>query len=123
MPFGNDVKDRAYLALALLVLSSSVLSAQSSSDYFSKVTTKLGAAEARGKGLFLQRCSICHLPQLPGRRPPMGPALSGYLQASTPEKEAAARKKIVEGSPVMPAFQYALQSKDVDDIVAYLKTF
>jgi mono/diheme cytochrome c family protein len=109
------------LALAMLVASAGW--AQSSSGYFSKVTAKLGENETRGKGLFLQRCSICHLPQLPGRKPPVGPALSGYLQSPTPEKQAAARQKIVDGSPAMPGFRYALQSKDVDDIIAYLKTF
>ena len=32
------------------------------------------------------------------------------------------RKKIMEGSPMMPGFQYTLTPAEVDQILAYLKT-
>ena len=87
----------------------------------------------RGKGLFLQRCSLCHLPQ--GRRlrtsPPLpygpdfrilGPTLNGLFKAAKPEKESAVRNTILEGGPTMPGFQYGLEPKEMDDLIAYLKT-
>jgi mono/diheme cytochrome c family protein len=95
--------------------------AQSSDPYFSKLKTTLGEAEARGHGIFLQRCSLCHLPQLPGRTAPMGPVLAGVYRSFTAETEARFRQRVLEGTPRMPAFKHTLQPQQVDDLVAYFK--
>ena len=107
--------------MAALVLSSVGVWAQSRTGHFAKVTVPLGESETKGKGLFLQRCSICHLPQLPGRTPSIGPVLDNLFRDAKPDAEATVRKMILEGSPRMPGFQYALQSRDIEDLIAYVK--
>ena len=82
----------------------------------------LSSAELHGKKVFLQRCSICHLPPLyePESVKPYGPLLDGYLRNA--QFEARARQAIREGTPRMPGFQYGLQPAEIDDVIAYLKT-
>ena len=77
-----------------------------------------------GKKLFVQRCSVCHLPPLGVRTdPPYARKLTGYMRG--PESEARAREVIrkgTAGTPGMPGFQYTLEPEQIDDIIAYLKT-
>ena len=107
------------LILSMLALGTGVLS-QSSGEFFATLKKPLGEAETRGQGLFLQRCSLCHLPQLPGRAQPRGPVLA-TLVLETPQAEARFREKVLEGSPQMPAYKHTLQPQDVNDLVAYFK--
>jgi mono/diheme cytochrome c family protein len=79
----------------------------------------------RGEGLFLQRCSICHLVKKLkniGSPPTVGPDLTGVFSTATPDEEKVLRGQILKGSPNMPGFQYGLESRDIDDLIAYLKT-
>ena len=79
----------------------------------------------RGEGLFLQRCSICHLARKLkniGSPPTVGPDLSGVFANATPDEEKTLRTHILRGSPNMPGFQYGLEPKDIDDLIAYLMT-
>lgn len=79
----------------------------------------------RGEGLFLQRCSICHLVKKLkniGSPPTVGPDLTGLFATATPDDEKTLRAFILKGSPNMPGFQYGLETKDIDDLIAYLKT-
>jgi mono/diheme cytochrome c family protein len=78
----------------------------------------------RGEGLFLQRCSLCHLPRKLkfGSPPVIGPSLAGQFKDATPEQMKVLRGFILKGGPDMPGFQYGLEPKEVDDLVAYLKT-
>lgn len=79
----------------------------------------------RGKRLFLQRCSLCHLPPAeikPKMRPSSGPVLAGLFKNANPEKEKAVLEIIRKGSPNMPGFQYGLEPKEIDDLIAFLKT-
>ena len=85
----------------------------------------LNDQQEKGQGLFLQRCSLCHLPQ--ARRfvpsaPRLGPDLTGLLKGAGVQKETAIREIILKGSPRMPGFQYGLSAKEIEDLVAYLKT-
>jgi mono/diheme cytochrome c family protein len=75
-----------------------------------------------GKKLFVQRCSVCHLPPLgPGQPQSIARSLTDLIKS--PETEASARQIILRGIPSrMPAFQYGLTSVEVDSIVAYLRT-
>ena len=82
----------------------------------------LSPQELAGKKVFVQRCSICHLPPL-GRGTdvkPYGPILNGYMKS--PEMEARAQEVIRKGGVRMPGFQYGLEAKQIDDVIAYLKT-
>ena len=79
----------------------------------------------RGEGLFLQRCSICHLVKRLkniGSPPTVGPDLTGVFATATADEEKVLRGQILKGSPNMPGFQYGLESRDIDDLIAYLKT-
>ncbi|MGH6693406.1 MAG: c-type cytochrome [Gammaproteobacteria bacterium] len=75
-----------------------------------------------GKKLFVQRCSVCHLPPLgPGQPQSIARSLTGLIKST--ETEASARQIILRGLPSrMPGFQYGLTSEEVDSIVAYLRT-
>ena len=78
----------------------------------------------RGEGLFLQRCSLCHLARKLkfGSPPTLGPSLKGAFKGATPDTERALRRFILKGGPDMPGFQYSLEPKEMDDLVSYLKT-
>jgi mono/diheme cytochrome c family protein len=79
----------------------------------------LTTAQAAGKKLFVQKCSVCHLPALPSYTA-YGPLLDNNVVAD--RGEDAVREQIKGGSPRMPGFQYALSSAEIEQIVGYLKT-
>jgi mono/diheme cytochrome c family protein len=85
---------------------------------------KLNEQEMRGEGLFLQRCSLCHLPRKLkfGSPPVVGPSLSGQFKDSGPDQQKILRNFILKGGPDMPGFQYGLEPKELDDLIAFLKT-
>ena len=85
---------------------------------------KLTEQETRGENLLRQRCSLCHLPRKLkfGSPPVIGPDLSGLFREAGPDKLKLLRGSILKGSPNMPGFQYGLDPKEVDDLIAYLKT-
>jgi mono/diheme cytochrome c family protein len=84
--------------------------------------------------LFLQRCSVCHLPKevkptfdVPQELwwktlPSYGPSLTGVFKNAKPDREKFIREAIAKGGPNMPGFQYGLEPKDIDALIAYLKT-
>ena len=85
-------------------------------------TAALSPQELAGKKLFVQRCSICHLPPL-GRGEaarPFGPILKDVIKNA--EAETRVRETIRKGTPRMPGFQYGLESQEIENIIAYLKT-
>jgi mono/diheme cytochrome c family protein len=86
---------------------------------------KLNEQETRGEGFFLQRCSICHLPRNLkfGSPETVGPVLSGQFKSASPDQLKVLRGYILKGGPGMPGFQYDLEPKEVDDLIAFLKTF
>ena len=85
---------------------------------------KLSEQETRGEGIYLQRCSLCHLPRKLkfGSPAVVGPILSGVFKEADPDQMKVLRGYILKGGPAMPGFQYGLEPKEVDDMVAYLKT-
>ena len=92
-------------------------------------TSALTEQQRVGKGLFLQNCALCHLPN---KRNPkdtkeegtsIGPRLNELISGPKPLADAVVRtfiEKGVEGK--MPGFQYGLESKEITAIMAYLKT-
>jgi mono/diheme cytochrome c family protein len=87
-------------------------------------TEKLSEQAKRGEGLFLQRCSLCHLPRKLkfGSPPVIGPSLSTQFKDAAPDQLKILRAFILKGGPDMPGFQYGLEPKEVDDLIEYLKT-
>ncbi len=85
---------------------------------------KLNEQEMRGEGLFLQRCSLCHLPRKLkfGSPPVIGPILTGQFKDAAPDQLKILRGFILKGGPDMPGFQYGLEPKEVDDLIVFLKT-
>src|SRR5262245_49264805 len=82
------------------------------------------SATASGKKLFIQRCSVCHLPPLGvPKENPYARVLTGYMKG--PESESRAREVIrkgTTGTPGMPGFQYTLEPAQIENIIAYLNT-
>jgi mono/diheme cytochrome c family protein len=83
------------------------------------------AKEVTGKKIFYQRCSVCHLTPIRARSTgtkAYGPLLKGFVHDT--DSEQAATETIKNGRDTrMPGFQYGLRPEEIDDIVAYLKTY
>jgi mono/diheme cytochrome c family protein len=73
--------------------------------------------QLNGRRIVAQRCANCHAgnPRQPG--PPLG------RQIVESRGEAFIRDKVKKGSTLMPGFQYSLQDGQIDDIIAFLKTY
>jgi mono/diheme cytochrome c family protein len=84
----------------------------------------MSQSETRGEGLFLQRCSLCHLPRFMkfGSPPVVGPSLSGVFKKASPDEEKTLRQFIQKGTADMPGFRYGLSATEMDELVSYLKT-
>lgn len=108
----------------LVLLGAMQVLAQSKPDATRADTPKLTEQESRGEGLFLQRCSLCHLPRKLkfGSPPVVGPNLSGLFKEADADQQKFLRGFILKGDPKMPGFQYGLDANEVDDLIAYLKT-
>ena len=78
----------------------------------------LTLSQVSGKKLFVQRCSVCHLPALPSYST-YGPVLSGDLVVSL--GDAFVREQIMRGTSRMPGYRYTLTSPEIDQIIGYLK--
>ena len=104
-------------------------SQQTSSPARSPATTPvLNEQQRLGKGLFMQNCSLCHLPERENPKNPVeegrtvGPSLKGLFRGETPRREEVVREFIMKGTPRMPGFRYGLEPREIDSIIAYLKT-
>ncbi len=109
---------------SLLFAGAEYLPAQTKPAAGLPASDKLNAQEMRGEGLFLQRCSICHLPRKLkfGFPETVGADLSGQFKDASPDQQKVLRGFILKGGPDMPGFQYGLEPKEVDDLIAFLKT-
>ncbi len=127
----------ASLAAALLVGRAALVSAQEgqaaptqrSAPIHHPDGAQLTDQQARGAGVFFQRCSLCHLAKFGAGGSKyccvsaLGPNLGGRFRNITSEQENAFRDIILNGGPTyMPAWKYGLTPDEVDDIIAYLKT-
>ncbi|MGY8815083.1 MAG: c-type cytochrome [Gammaproteobacteria bacterium] len=86
---------------------------------------QISESELAGKKLFLQRCSVCHMPAPlllnDPELPTIGPKLEGYIKDANTENRM--RAVIRDGTTRMPGFRYGLTETDMDYIVTYLKIF
>jgi mono/diheme cytochrome c family protein len=81
-------------------------------------------AALRGEAWFYQRCSLCHMGRIvkDDTYQPMGPRLTGVLKNATPQRDAAVREKVQQGSPRMPGFRYNFTPAEFEELMAYLRT-
>lgn len=78
-------------------------------------------SQQAGQQVFQQRCAMCHS-ILPGATL-VGPSLAGEMKTGSPAKAAAsARNIILKGKGRMPGQKAQLSLKDLDHLLAYLKT-
>jgi mono/diheme cytochrome c family protein len=68
-----------------------------------------------GKGLFSQRCAVCHSVS----EKQYGPMLSKNVII---DREDTVRQQIEQGSTLMPGFQYGLKPAQIDAIILYLSS-
>jgi mono/diheme cytochrome c family protein len=82
----------------------------------------LNEQQRRGEALFVENCTLCHMPSNQKKRLGIqGPTLEGVYGEDA--ETDALRQFIQQGvAGKMPAFRYGLEPKDIDDVVAYLKT-
>jgi mono/diheme cytochrome c family protein len=133
MVFSRRIACLAFLVL-IFFTSPIVLPAQKSGEYISdqlsaatsrKSTTArptLNEQQKSGEALFVQNCTLCHMPsnQKKKLRIPAPPLEGIYGENADGD---VLRQFIQQGVPgMMPAFRFGLEPKQVDDIVAYLKT-
>jgi mono/diheme cytochrome c family protein len=116
------VNYKLLLVVVLCLVSPIVVAAQQDAQ------GGLNAVQFEGKGLFKQRCAVCHLASIVGSvngKPVVsttktnGPMLSKDLVIPA---EAAIRAQIMKGSDKMPSFQYGLKPEQITAIIEYLKT-
>jgi mono/diheme cytochrome c family protein len=114
----------AFGLAAFFSCARATLLAQSQPAVTQPTAEKLSEQARHGQGLFLQRCSLCHLPRKLkfGSPPVIGPSLSGQFKDANPDQLKILRSFILKGGPDMPGFQYGLESGEIDDLIAYLKT-
>ena len=111
------------LLVICLVVSPKEASAQSGKPLPTQ-KSNMNDQQKNGERLFVQSCALCHLPKRAkaGTLHSFGPSLSGLLKGANAEREKSIRETILKGSPNMPGFQYGIEAKDIDNLMAYLKT-
>lgn len=117
---------------ALLLAASASIQAQRNGEASSSVPTvergrydarvymaplALGAAELNGRRLVAQRCGNCH----GGNSRQPGPLLGKQIVES--RGDAFIREKVRKGSTLMPGYELTLQPEQIDQIIAFLKTY
>ena len=78
----------------------------------------LDETQALGRRLVVQSCGVCHTGVQRGS-PLYGPALS---QESLGGQADVMREVIANGTPRMPGFRHHFEPREIDAIVAYIKT-
>lgn len=79
-----------------------------------------------GKQIYKSKCAICHFDTSTAER--VGPGMKGLFQAEKLARSGLApseenmRKLILEGSGTMQPFRGVLTRRQLDDLIAYLKT-
>jgi mono/diheme cytochrome c family protein len=79
--------------------------------------------EKHGEAVFYQNCTLCHVYSNDKKRYNIQSStqLLGLFKTSA-VAEADVRQFILDGlARRMPSFQYTLSSKELDDLIAYLK--
>ena len=108
-----------FLLCALLVL------AQAKDKPKKEAKKTPGASVAVGQAQFKEKCAVCHWPDKTDKR--IGPGMKGlYKRAKMfderPLNDANIRELIMKGGGKMVGFEESLDAKQLDAVIAYLKT-
>ena len=115
--------------LAILVLSGVLvfsIAAQDKKDKSGGKKTAGAGDPAKGKEVFADKnCGVCHWTDKEARR--IGPGLKGLFKREKmwddkPMTEANVREMILKGGGKMTGFEDQLSDKELDNLIAYLKT-
>ena len=85
-----------------------------------------GAAVARGKEFFDQKCGICHYAESDAKK--IGPGLKGISKRGTftvnnnKVTDETLKTWIENGDTLMPPFKDVLEPAQIKDVIAYVKT-
>jgi mono/diheme cytochrome c family protein len=112
-----------FIALFLLVIF--IAATAASQDPAPTPATGDATSGPMGKDLFAQKCALCHHSDSESRL--VGPGLKGisarnFVTTGKPVTDAGIRNWILKGDGQMPSFEKILDDKQVDSLVAYLKT-
>jgi len=108
------------LAMVLLLSLSVLLIAQKKPD------SKKGGDPEKGEAVFKDKnCGVCHFTDKETRR--IGPGLKGLFKHEKmwdekPLTEANVRTMILKGGGKMVGFEDQMNAKELDNLIAYLKT-
>jgi mono/diheme cytochrome c family protein len=108
----------AAMMLALTQVSSSdIVRAQGAAP--GTGSAGLNSEQHQGWLLTLQYCALCHTRTNLHSTTTIGPILS---QESGGGRDDVLRQVIADGTPNMPGFKHQFEPREIDAIVAYLKT-
>ena len=99
--------------------------AASSKNKGKPAAAKPAGDPAKGDELYKANCSVCHFADKADKR--IGPGLLGYFKKEKMENgkeinDATTREMIMEGYGKMIPFKEKLDEKELDDLIAYLRT-
>ncbi len=106
------------------VLGAGALLAQDSGKKSSGASA--GAAVARGKSVFQQKCAVCHYDNSDQKK--IGPGLKGISKRGTFSvngtkiTDESLKAWIENGDQLMPPFKETLEAAQIKDVIAYVKT-
>lgn len=83
---------------------------------------------ARGEKIYKMMCLKCHGESGKGDGPKAKELSKKPANYTNPDffktrSDADLKKTVIEGKEPMPSFRARLKDKDVDDVIAYIKTF
>jgi mono/diheme cytochrome c family protein len=82
----------------------------------------LNEQQKRGESLFVENCTLCHMPSNEKKKLGIQALKLEGVYGEDADTDAL-RQFVQQGLPgKMPSFRYDLDTKDIDDVVAYLKT-
>ena len=117
------------MALLALAMAAPLTCAAQSKEGGGGGTASLSEMQRTGKRLFSQNCALCHSPVKKNNKNPadpgttIGPRLVGLFSGPKALPDAVAKTFILKGvADKMPGFQYGLEPKEIEAIIAYLKT-
>lgn len=117
---------KRFVSAALMFLLCAFLVLAQAKDKAKKEVKKGGSANvAVGQAQFKEKCAVCHWPDKTDKR--IGPGMKGlYKRAKMydekPMNDANIREIIMKGGGKMVGFEESLDAKQLDALIAYLKT-